>query len=66
MLANLAVEMKMKKITQTQIARVLGVTNNSVWLKINGKTDFTASEMFKIQDTFFPDKDLRYLFEKKN
>lgn len=66
MLANLAVEMKMKKVTQTQIAEALKITNFSVWKKINGKTDFTASEMFKIQDTFFPDKDLRYLFEKKN
>lgn len=66
MLGNLYAEMKSKRITQVQMAKVVGITNYTMCQKLKGKTDFTASEMFKIQDTFFPDKDLRYLFEKKN
>lgn len=65
MLLNLIGEMKKAKITQSDLAELLKKTKNIICLKINGKSDFKASEMFLIKDTFFPELSLEYLFAKK-
>lgn len=65
MLLNLIGEMKKAKITQSDLAELLKKTKNIICLKINGKSDFKASEMFLIKDTFFPEFTLEYLFAKK-
>ena len=64
MLGNLYVEIKNKRITQTQIAKLLNLSINSVNFKIRGKSEFTRQEMFLIQEKLFPDKELEYLFRK--
>lgn len=64
MYGNLIAEMKKAKITQTRIAKLLQISNNSVSKKISGKFSFRADEMFAIQKEFFPDKTLEYLFTK--
>lgn len=65
MLGNLIVEMKRSKVTQAEIAKCLSLSRMSVIQKINGKSDFTATEMFIIKNKFFPELSLEYLFEKK-
>lgn len=65
MLLNLIGEMKKAKITQSDLAELLKKSKNIICLKINGKSDFKASEIFLIKDTFFPELSLEYLFAKK-
>lgn len=38
--------------TQNDLAELLGITYQSVSIKINGKKDFTQSEMKKIADMY--------------
>ena len=65
MFANLMAEMKRKKISQTDIAKVLGITSQAVGCKLSVGGDFKSEEMIKIQEKFFPDVDLKTLFTKK-
>jgi plasmid maintenance system antidote protein VapI len=39
-------------ITYDDLAKVLGITRNSVFNKISGKYDFTESEIAKLQKRF--------------
>ena len=64
MFGNLYKELKLKGITQTEICKYLGLTNHGFNKKIRGDTDFTSKEMFAIQQKFFPDKTLEYLFAR--
>lgn len=64
MFANLYVEMKKAKITQVQLSALLGITNRALNLKMRGG-DFTSDEMFRIKETFFPEKTLEYLFDRE-
>ncbi len=64
MFGNLYKEIKLKGITQTEICKYLGLTNYGFHKKIRGDTDFTSKEMFAIQQEFFPDKSLEYLFHR--
>lgn len=64
MLSNLMGLMKERKVTQTTIAKLLKLSNNSVCQKMNGKHDFTSTEMFAIQRGIFPDKTIEFLFKK--
>jgi len=66
MYGNLLIEMKKSNIHNRDIAKCIGVCLESARQKVNGKREFTSDEMFKIQDAFFSEIDLRYLFEKKN
>jgi plasmid maintenance system antidote protein VapI len=60
---NLKAEMARNNIKSMTLAEILGISYDSVINKINGKTDFTRSEIFKIRDTLFPDLSLDYLFK---
>lgn len=55
------------KITIENLADFLEIHRNSVANKLNGYSSFTIDEAMKIQESFFPNKDLKYLFgrEKK-
>lgn len=64
MFVNLIIEMKKKKVSQMDLAKLLGISQNSVCQKINGESDFKSEEMFAIRDTFFPNLTLEYLFKK--
>lgn len=64
MFANLLAEMKRKKVSQTDIAKALDITSQAVSFKLSADGDFKSEEMIKIQETFFPDVDLKTLFTK--
>lgn len=63
MYPNLRAEMARINLRPAVIAEALNISYDSVINKINGKTDFTRSEIFKIRNKFFPDLTLEYLFE---
>ncbi len=65
MLLNLKAEIARSKTSQMEIAVFLGITEKTMSKKINEKTDFTRSEMYKIQSNFFPNVDMKYLFESE-
>lgn len=66
MFANLLIEMRKHtpRITQTEIAKVLGLTGKSVSERFNGKVAWSRDEMFAIRDAFFPEKTIDMLFDK--
>jgi transcriptional regulator with XRE-family HTH domain len=45
---ELQAEMKRKNFTYESLAKVLGISHNSFWRKINGMNEFTLSEVQKI------------------
>ncbi len=64
MYKNLLAEMARNGVTRAQIAEVVGKSYNHVREKIKGKYEFEYGEAVKIQETFFPDLDLKYLFDR--
>ena len=62
--AKLLTEMRKRKITQTSMAKMLGITFNSVNNKLTGKNEFTCSEMFKICEVI-NDVPMQELFKKE-
>lgn len=64
MYPNLEAEIARKRIKKPVMAKVIGRTYNTLNLKISGKYPFTYEEALKIQEEFFPDCDLKKLFEK--
>lgn len=65
MFGNLFLEMKKRKITQTEVAKTLNITINGFRNKLLGKTDFNSEEMFSLQEKYFPDLEIKYLFEQE-
>lgn len=64
MLANLRIEMYKRKVTIESVAEYLAIHRNSVSNKLEGDTEFSIEEAFKVRDRFFPDLDMDYLFKK--
>lgn len=64
MLANLRSEMYKRKITIEKMADFLGIHRNSVSNKLEGNTEFSIEEAFKLRDEFFGDLGMDYLFKK--
>lgn len=60
--SNLIGEMAKRKIEKYKVARELGIHVNSFRNKLNGKTSFSVDEAIQIQETFFPDLEIKYLF----
>ena len=58
---NLVAEMKKAKITQTDLAKHLGITKNSINKKLQGKFSWKRDEMFMIKK-IFPECTIEYLF----
>ena len=46
-----------------EIADAVGITPSAFYDKMAGRTEFKRSEMFKIQELFFRDSTLEYLFK---
>ncbi len=65
MFHNLEAEMARENITVPMLSKCIGKTERATRNKLNGKTQFTWPEVQAIRDSFFPEMDLRYLFEKK-
>lgn len=66
MLNNLNEIRKQKGVSLTDIADVLHVKYQTVADKINGKYDFKFREAVKIQEIFFPEYQLKFLFDPRN
>lgn len=62
MFPNLEAEMARSKITQLQMAEILGVTPTTLSFKLNGKSSLSLKECVLIKQLMFPDKTLDYLF----
>lgn len=63
MLLNLKTEIARAKTSQAIIAKFLGITPKTLSLKINEKSELTRTEMYAIHAQFFPETDMKYLFE---
>ena len=61
---NLLAEMVRKDISREQIAETIERSYNQTRLKINGKHPLTLEEAVTIQETHFPDIDLKHLFHR--
>lgn len=62
--SNLRGEMAKRKILIENISDLLKIHRNSVANKVNGKSAFTIEESMKVQEHFFPDLELKYLFAR--
>ena len=65
MYENLELLMFQHKISKHDVAKTIGVTYNTLLGKLSGKFSFKLDEAFKIQSEYFPDKNINYIFEKK-
>lgn len=62
---NLRGEMAKRRVSIEDIADLLGIHRNSVANKVNGESPFSFEQSVKIQEKFFPDLELKYLFRKE-
>ncbi len=53
-------------ITREKLALRIGITKKSLFNKLNGKTEFTLSEIKKIRDVVAPNESLEVLFQQTN
>lgn len=60
---NLKAELKRAGATYSDVGDLLGLSSNSVNLKINGRVPFTVPEAKAVQRKFCVDATLDYLFE---
>lgn len=63
MYRNLKAEMVRNKISNKDIADLLGLRTATISDKINGKFPFKLWEAFKIKNYFFPSLTIDYLFD---
>ncbi|MCD8356285.1 MAG: XRE family transcriptional regulator [Clostridia bacterium] len=59
---NLYAEMTRYGVTTSDIKTVLNCTDKTARSKMNGKSDLSIDDAFKIRDAFFPGMRLEYLF----
>lgn len=64
MYENLERVMKERGITKKALAEFLDVRHATIVDKTNGNSRFLLDEAFKIQEQFFPDLEIKYLFSK--
>ena len=60
--ANLVREMYERKVKIADIAKATGRHRNAVTRKINGDAPITIDEAVIITETFFPDRNIKWLF----
>lgn len=64
MYENLEAEIARAGITKREIAKFLGIHENTLAYKMD-RGYFTVEEAFKIKHEFFPSRELEYLFYRK-
>lgn len=64
MLTNLEQARRTKGVSLVDIADLLQVRYQTVASKIRGESDFKFGEAIKIQEQFFPEYDMKFLFDK--
>ena len=62
MYKNLQNLLKLKGISYKSYASILGVTEKTIQNKLEGKTEFTLSEVNKTLKCIFPEYSMEYLF----
>lgn len=62
---NLKGEMAKRNVSIEDISKLLGIHRNSVSNKINGESAFNFEQSVAIQEKYFPDLELKYLFRKE-
>lgn len=62
--SNLRAEMARERVTIQSIADAIGVGRYTASQKLSGKSPITLAEAFKIEKTYFPGSDIRYLFSE--
>ena len=55
-------ELAKRKVSIEGLATLLGIHRNSVANKLNGESSFSIEQAVMIQETYFPDLSLKYLF----
>lgn len=63
MYANLIGLLAIRKIAKTALATAMGINRGTLDNKLEGKSRFSAAEMFFIQQKFFPDLSESELFK---
>lgn len=63
MYANLIGLMAVRKVAKTVLAAALGINRGTLDNKLEGRSKFSAAEMFFIQQKFFPDVPENELFK---
>ena len=61
---NLKAEMARKDISIKVIAESIGMTRDTLSKKLRRKTPITLEEAYAINQIFFPDQDIKYLFSE--
>ena len=61
---NLRAEMGRKNLGVVEMARTLGWNRDTLARKLSNRARINLDEAFTIQQTFFPDVDVKYLFEE--
>ena len=59
---NLEAALRQKNISNEAVAKLLNIHRNSLRNKLDGKTDFSISEAFKIKRDLLPEYDMDFLF----
>lgn len=62
MLTNLEKVRKEKGVSLVDMADLLGVKYQTIREKIDGNYDFKFGEALNIQETFFPEYEIKFLF----
>lgn len=52
-----------KGVSNKQLAMVLGVSEKTLWNKLNGKTEFSLRDAKLISDTICPEYKMDYVFK---
>lgn len=65
MYGNLYLALKEKGVRQSDVAQLLKLSKQSVYMKLHGIRDFTAPEMYAIKEKYFPNGNMEELFKKR-
>ncbi len=64
MFQNLQAEMARRKLTGRALAKMIDVTELTLYNKLNGQREFKLNEMEKIKSVLRTDAPLEYLFKR--
>lgn len=66
MYRNLEAELARAHMTQTELAKQLGITATTLSFKLNGKSDLSLRECVKIKRILGTNESVDFLFEQTN
>lgn len=66
MYENLKMLLRAKGISNEVLARLLNVHRDTVTNKLNGESEFTYGQAELIQESLFPEYNIRYIFQRTN